>query len=367
MSAVYEKIEPGRWLVVGVGSALVDILAMEDDAFVETSGAVKGGMTLVDRETIERILSRTSSAPCIVPGGSACNTLLGIGRLGGAARFVGKRGDGPMGRLFEMDLRRHNVQPALLTSSLPTGRVLSIVTPDAQRSMFTFLGASSETRPAEIGNGCFDGAAVVHLEGYLLFNRELILAALDNAKAAGAKVSLDLASFTLVEESRDFLNQIVDRYVDILIANEDEAVAYTGIKDETEAVEALAEGVDIGVLKVGERGSYIRHDGETLAIPAAGSGPVVDTTGAGDLWASGFLYGLVNGMPLARCGALASACGYEVCRVVGAKIPDDGWQRIRPLLEGVAAIGGALSDLERPGDNDAPSIRPRLTAAGATS
>jgi len=169
-------------------------------------------------------------------------------------------------------------------------------------------------------------------------------------------VSLDLASFTLVGESRDFIEQIVDDYVDILIANEDEALAYTGIQEETEAVEALAEKVDIGVLKIGERGSFIRYDGETLAISAAGSGPVVDTTGAGDLWASGFLYGLVNGMPLAQCGALASACGYEVCRVVGAKIPDDGWQRIRTLFEGVAG-----------GDKDEPSLRPRSAAAGATS
>lgn len=342
MAAVYTKIEPGRKVVVGIGSALVDIIAMEDEAFIAKSGAVKGGMTLVDRDTIERVLSLSTAQRRIVPGGSACNTLLGVGRLGAGARFVGKCGKGPMGRLFEEDLRRHHVEPALLTSSSPTGRVLSIVTPDAQRSMFTYLGASSETLPSEISNGCFDQAAVVHVEGYLAFNRELILAALRNAKEAGARVSLDLASFTVVEASRDFLAKIVEEYVDILIANEDEALAYTGFSDELRAVEALAESVDIGVLKVGARGSYIRHQSQTLAVAPAGNAPVIDTTGAGDLWAAGFLYGIVNGMPLAECGALASACGYEVCQVMGAKISEEGWQRIRRLLP-AGAIDGAVA------------------------
>ena len=332
MASAYEKIEPGRGVVVGVGSALVDILAREDDSFIEKSGAAKGGMTLVDKDTIESMLALTSDAPRIVSGGSACNTVLGVGMLGGEARFVGKRGRGPMGDLFEADLLKHNVTPALLTSSLPTGRVLSIITPDAQRSMFTYLGASSRTLPSDVGDGCFDNAAVVHLEGYLLFNRELIVTALSNAKTAGARVSLDLASYTVVEQAKDFLQDMIDEYVDILIANEDEALAYTGCSDEAEAVEALAEKVDIGVLKVGARGSYIRYDGRSLAVPPAGGGAVVDTTGAGDLWASGFLFGLVNGLPLTRCGALGSACGYEVSKVVGAKIPEDGWQRIRRLL-----------------------------------
>lgn len=321
-----------RKLVVGVGSALVDILTHEDDAFLIQTGAVKGGMRYVDRQFIETVLSQASGRPKIVPGGSACNTVVGVGKLGGAARFVGKCGNGSWGSLFCKDLVDQNVEPAVIRSNSPTGRVLSIITPDAQRSMFTFLGASAETSPEEMHKGCFDGAAIVHIEGYLLFNPDLIMGALQAAKAVGARISLDLASFTVVEQSRELLADLVDHYVDIVMANEEEARAFTGAASETEALEMMAEKTDIAVVKVGPRGSYIARDGQTWKVDAMGDGRAVDTTGAGDLWASGFLFGLVKGYPLDQCGRIASACGYEVCQVVGATIPTDGWDRIRNLL-----------------------------------
>jgi len=320
-------------LIVGIGSALVDILALENDEFLNKLGARKGGMTLVTDNVIDNTLSMATKSTRIVPGGSACNTMVGIGKLGGAARFVGKLGEDELGKFFKNDLKENNVEPLLFTSSSPTGRVLSIITPDAQRSMFTCLGASSETKPEEITNDCFKDAAVVHIEGYLLFNRELILSALNTAKAAGALVSLDLASFTVVEESKDFLEKIIDDYVDILIANEDEAYAFTGKTDETQALNALSERADIAVLKLGKRGSYICRKGQRFRVKPKGSGFAVDTTGAGDLWAAGFLFGFVNGYPLEKCGELGSACGYEVCQVVGANIPDEGWQRIKELMK----------------------------------
>jgi sugar/nucleoside kinase (ribokinase family) len=329
----YDKIVTGRKVVVGVGSALIDILAHEDDAFVDQAGAVKGGMTYVDNEAIDRILERTTQAPAIVPGGSACNTMVGIGELGGQARFVGKCGNGRMGQLFRSDLKKHGVEPSLFASDSPTGRVLSIITPDAQRSMLTYLGASAETSAREIAAAPLDGAAVVHVEGYLLFNRELILAVLEAAKKAGARVSLDLASFNVVEEARDILPDLVAQYVDILIANEDESLAYTGIRDEAGALEALSRHVDLAVLKLGARGSRIAHQDQRLVVKSHGDGCAVDTTGAGDLWASGFLFGLVNQMPLAQCGDLGSLCGRAVCQVVGANIPADEWHTIRNGME----------------------------------
>jgi sugar/nucleoside kinase (ribokinase family) len=322
-----------RQLIVGIGSALVDILIHEKDEFLNKTGAVKGGMTLVDKKTIERTLALSSGNASIVPGGSACNTIVGIGKLGGAARFVGKCGKGEMGDLIESDLRKQNVEPKLFRSASPTGRVLSIISPDAQRSMFTYLGASAETRPEDISKQLFKDAAVVHIEGYLLFNPELIRAALTGAKSAGAKISLDLASFTVVEESKELLEQLVDSYVDVLIANEDEARAFTGYSDEHLAIEALSEQADVAVLKVGPRGSYISHAGNTIAVEPMGDGTALDTTGAGDMWAAGFLYGLVNGYPLEKSGQLGSACGYEVCQVVGANIPDEGWERIKIHLK----------------------------------
>ncbi|SLM30413.1 PfkB domain protein (fragment) [Desulfamplus magnetovallimortis] len=232
--------------------------------------------------------------------------------------------------------------------------MLSVITPDAQRSMFTSLGASTELLPSEVTAKLFEDTGIAVIEGYLLFNRDLMRAALDAAKKAGALVALDLASFEVINASMDILPDIIKNDVDILIANEDEARAYTGFSDETEAIEALSENVEIAVLKVGARGSYISSGGDVIYIkPVSGhfvpehsmsgasepeqylpgdSGPegveILDTTGAGDLWAAGFLYGVANGLSLKKSGQIASVCGFEVCRVVGAQIPEEGWERI---------------------------------------
>ena len=327
------KLQRGKTRIVGLGSALVDILVTESDEFVRRIGVKKGGMTLVAMPDLETILNQASTKPIVVPGGSACNTAVGIGRLGGQSRFVGKRGDDDTGQFFENALVERGVEPLLMTSSLPTGRVLSIITPDAQRTMITYLGASADTQPEEITQACFTDSAVVHMEGYLLFNPGLMTASLKAAKNAGALVSLDLASFTVVEQSKAILEDLIEQYVDILIANEDEAIAYTGLNDEARALDQLARYVNMAVLKVGARGSFIHHENRASHIPAQGAGTAIDTTGAGDLWASGFLFGLVNGYTREKCGRLASACGYEVCQVVGADIPAEGWIRIRKILE----------------------------------
>ena len=147
---LFPNIQDDKKLIVGVGNALIDILAYEDEDFVKKTGAAIGGMTYVEKEFIEQILAMPSKQPITVPGGSACNTIVGVGRLGGVARFIGKCGNGELGTFFENDLKRQNVEPALLRSNSPTGRVLSIVTPDAQRTMFTCLGASAEMLPQDI-------------------------------------------------------------------------------------------------------------------------------------------------------------------------------------------------------------------------
>ena len=330
---IYKGIDSQKRLVVGVGSALMDILARESDHFVEASGAIKGGMTYVDQSFIDSTVAKATDSPRVVPGGSACNTVVGIGQLGGTARFVGKCGNDDMGQMFSESLKHQQVEPHLLMSDAPTGRVLSIITPDAQRSMLTYLGAASEIQPEEINPSCFKGAAVVHIEGYLLFNRDLMMAVLQEAKRSGARISLDLASFNVVEEASDILPDLIRRYVDILIANEDEIQAFTGMDDERRALDALASHVDIGVLKLGARGSVIALDGHRIPIDPVGGDRVVDTTGAGDLWAAGFLHGLVRQMPIARCGMLGSHCGYAVCKDVGATIAASDWKKIRKLME----------------------------------
>jgi sugar/nucleoside kinase (ribokinase family) len=320
--------------IVGLGSALVDILIRESDDFIKDTGVAKGGMMLVDTTTIDRLVENSSAVPAIVPGGSACNTATGVAQLGGEALFVGKRGRDPLGDLFESELKKKGVSPGLFLSSAPTGKVLSIITPDAQRTMLTFLGASEKTRPEDMTPDLFKRAGIVHIEGYLLFNPDLMVAALKAAKQAGAKISLDLASFTVVDAAGDLLKTIVADYVDILIANEDEGRAFAGNKGDEAVLETLAANVETAVLKLGPRGSLISSGGKCVRVLPVEGGGIVDTTGAGDLWASGFLFGMVSDYPLDVCGRIASACGYEVCRVIGASIPSDGWGRIRAMISG---------------------------------
>jgi sugar/nucleoside kinase (ribokinase family) len=319
--------------ITGIGSALVDVLINETDQFLHKLNKEKGGMTYVTSAEQQDIISASSQIPVIVPGGAACNTILGIGNLGGTARFIGARGEDEYGDIFEDKVWECQVEPVLSYFDTPTGKVLSIVTPDAQRSMFTDLGASSLLDPADVTSQMFSDTAIALVEGYLLFNRDLMMAAVKAAKAAGALVALDLASFEVVNASQDILPDLVKEYVDILIANEDEAKAYTGESDESAALEKLSVNVTYAVLKVGSRGSYIWHNNTVTRIePVKGNAPV-DTTGAGDLWAAGFLYGIANGLSIEKSGRLGSMCGYEVCQVMGAQIPEQVWKKIRSTIE----------------------------------
>jgi sugar/nucleoside kinase (ribokinase family) len=319
--------------ITGIGSALVDVLINETDEFLHKLNKEKGGMTYVTSAEQQDIISASSQIPVIVPGGAACNTILGVGNLGGTARFIGARGEDEYGDIFEDKVWECQVEPVLSYFETPTGKVLSIVTPDAQRSMFTDLGASSLLDPADVTSQMFSDTAIALVEGYLLFNRDLMMAAVKAAKAAGALVALDLASFEVVNASQDILPDLVKEYVDILIANEDEAKAYTGESDEGAALEKLSVNVTYAVLKVGSRGSYIWHNNTVTRIePVKGNDPV-DTTGAGDLWAAGFLYGIANGLSIEKSGRLGSMCGYEVCQVMGAQIPEQVWEKIRATIE----------------------------------
>ncbi|MBU8910849.1 MAG: adenosine kinase [Desulfobacterales bacterium] len=318
--------------ITGIGSALVDILINESDQFLTNLEKEKGGMTLVEDKDIEQILAQTNQTPVVIPGGAACNTILGVGSLGGDARFIGRRGNDAYGETFEKQVVKCNVEPVVSISSSPTGKVLSVITPDAQRSMFTFLGASTELDPELITSDIFKGTAISMIEGYLLFNRDLMTAALKAARAAGSLIALDLASFEVVNASRDILEDIIKNFVDILIANEDEAKAYTGYDNEQKAIEKMSQHVTYAVLKLGKRGSYVSYNGTITRIQAQSGNDPIDTTGAGDLWAAGFLFGIAHGFSIEKSGRIASACGYEVCQVMGAQLPYDAWSRIKKLV-----------------------------------
>ena len=319
--------------IIAVGSALVDILIQESDAFLSSITDKKGGMLLVDVAMSESLLQKSSKSPTLVPGGSACNTCIGLAKLGNTTSFIGKRGEDELGALLETALRTSGVEPLLLTASQPTGRVVSIITPDAQRTMFTYLGAASETKSEDINIKQFENSSLVYLEGYLLFNEPYVRKILFCAQQAGAKICLDLASFTVVEASKSILPDLIHQYIDILIANEDEAFAYTGEKDHHKALEIMSTCAALTIVKRGKHGSIISYNGTVTPIGIAGNGNVLDTTGAGDLWASGFIYGIVNGLSIEESGNLGSLCGYEVCKVLGAHIPDVGWERIKSTIK----------------------------------
>lgn len=319
--------------ITGIGSVLVDLLINEKDEFLESIGKEKGGMTLVENnQEIEDILRKTDTEANIVAGGAACNTIVGVAKLGGDAKFIGMRGRDEYGDDYEDQLLKNNVILDIFLSDMPTGKVLSIITEDAQRSMFTFLGASSGLDPEKIISDMFKDTKIAVIEGYLLFNRDLMLAALRAAKEAKALITLDLASFEVVNASKDILDDIILKYVDILIANEDEAEAFTGLTDEMQALEKMSKNVEYAVLKVGGKGSFISHKGKVIKIDPLKGANAIDTTGAGDLWAAGFLFGLAHGYSIEQSGKIASACGYEVVQVIGAQIPEHGWKRIKQIL-----------------------------------
>ncbi|MCD4744100.1 MAG: adenosine kinase [Desulfobacteraceae bacterium] len=319
--------------ITGIGAALIDLLINEKDEFLENIGKEKGGMTLVENShEIESILDKTDEKAEVVIGGAACNTIVGVAKLGGDAKFIGKRGKDEYGDTYEDQLLKNNVIPDFFLSNMPTGKVLSIITEDAQRSMITFLGASSTLDPDKITSEMFKETKIAVIEGYLFFNRDLMLAALRAAKEAKALIALDLASFEVVKASKDILDDIILKYVDILIANEDEAEAFTGLTDEMQALDKMSKNVEYAVLKVGEKGSFISHKGKVIKIDPLKGANAIDTTGAGDLWAAGFLFGLAHGYSIEQSGKIASACGYEVVQVIGAQIPEHGWKRIKQIL-----------------------------------
>jgi len=319
-----------RLRIIGVGSALVDQLAQVPEAFLATVRGGKGGMVLVDDAEMAAVLARLPRPPAQAPGGSAANTAVGAARLGLPARLLAKVGADANGAFYRQALDAAGVAGVALKESAdaPTGRCLALVTPDRQRTMRTCLGASATLSPAEITVADFADCALAHIEGYLLFNDALMQHVLATAKAAGCRVSLDLAAPEIVREKRAVLPRLLREYADIVFANEDEAAEFAGTRDARAALQQLRACCPTAAVKLGVRGALIAHGNEVCEVPARVV-KAVDTTGAGDLWAAGFLYGLLNGLSPYDAGCCGAWAGAEVVQVTGAVIPEQGWQRLR--------------------------------------
>ncbi len=317
--------------ILGIGNALVDIITMlNDDQIIRSLQLPKGSMTLVDRSMSERIqFAIEDEKRLLVTGGSVANAINGIANLGVPCGFLGTVGRDDLGKLFENEQIAQGIQPLLIHSELPTGRAVGLVEPGGERTFATYLGAASELYPNDITPERLNGFDLFFVEGYLVYNHALIMAAAQAAKKAGLTIALDLASYNVVEANLGLLNELVDTYVDIIFANEEEAKSFTGMEP-LEAVENLAGRCDLAIVKVGKEGAYIQQGAFQCKIAAAGD-LVVDTTGAGDFFAAGFLSGLAKGYNLEKSGKLGALLASRVIRVPGAKLTAEEWKEIRKI------------------------------------
>ncbi|MFV0392704.1 MAG: adenosine kinase [Paludibacteraceae bacterium] len=324
--------------VLGIGNALTDILfQIGNDDLLTKLDLIKGGMQLIENTQSERIQSNFPlSSAVMATGGSASNTINGIAKLGTPTGFIGKIGDDTIGRFFSENSLENGVIPHMLFSQTPSGHCTILVSPDSERTLCTFLGAASELATEDLAPKIFEGYDFFHIEGYLVQNHALIRTALKMAKEAGLTTSIDLASFNVVKENLDFLREITEKYVDITFANEDEAYVFTG-KKPRKAIDEIAKLCKIAVVKIGKDGSYIRS-GDEFYIVEPHIVNSVDATGAGDLYASGFLYGLANDYPLEACGKIGSLVSSRVVEVIGAKMSEDTWTDISGKVKEIVRI-----------------------------
>ena len=318
--------------ILGIGSALVDILTqIPDEKILKELNLPKSSMTYVDAKTSVEIGNKLAYlGNQMASGGSAANTMSGLAQLGVEAGFLSKIGEDEIGRFFEKQMTESHVKPLMLKSETPSGRVQALVTADGERTFATCLGAAAEMCADDIKPELFDGWDIFYVEGYLVANPTMLRKAVETAKAQGMTIAIDLASYNVVEESRDFLMELINNYVDIVFANEHEALALTGMEPEN-ALHFIAEHSDIAVVKIGAKGAYIQRGNEIVTIPPM-KADVVDTTGAGDMWAAGFLAGLVKGENLQKCGMMGAIVAKNIIEVVGAKMDSSRWEKIHAAI-----------------------------------
>lgn len=321
--------------VLGMGNALVDIMTrLDSDDILYRLRFPKGSMQLVDKNLSDKIMNQTDSfEKTLASGGSAANTIHGLANMGIQTGFIGSVGDDELGIFFREDMLSQNINPILFKGESETGKAIALITPDTERTFATFLGASIELTSDQLSSDHYKGYDYFYIEGYLVQDHDLIGKAVRLAKENELLVLLDLASFNVVAENREFLEGIIKPYVDIVFANEEEARAYTG-KGPSEALETISRQCRIAVVKTGNKGSLIKS-GDTFHKIEPIRAISVDTTGAGDLYAAGFLYALVEGMSLDKCGQVGSILSGKVIEVIGPKMDVEKWAEAKQMVDNV--------------------------------
>ncbi len=339
--ALEDKIDRMK-SILGMGNALTDILAvLQDDTLLRQFHLPKGSMQHVDMQTGDRIwqvLRQTGVQ--YVAGGSAANTVAGTAIFGMPSGFIGKVGDDELGHLFKSDQEQYGIRSMLLKGVNPSGRAMVFITaPNAERTFAVYLGAALELVPEDLRPEFFEGYDYFHIEGYLVQNQNLVRRAVELAKAAGCTVSLDMASYNVVESNEAFLHDIVEHYVDIVFANETEARSFTRLGPR-EALDEIARHCSIAVVKVGKDGSMVKSGDEYHYIEAWPA-DTIDATGAGDTYAAGFLYAHSLGMPLRVCGEAGSIIAAKVVEVIGTKIDIPRWKEAKNEIRALFAANRA--------------------------
>jgi sugar/nucleoside kinase (ribokinase family) len=316
-----------RFDVTAIGNAIVDVLAQAEDEFLIEQRLAKGAMSLIDAADAERLYALMGPG-VEVSGGSAANTAAGIAALGGRAAYVGKVADDQLGDVFAHDIRASGVtyDTPRLANGLSTARCLIFVTPDAHRTMQTFLGATTQLGPEDLNLDYVTASKVLYLEGYLWDQPRAKKAMRDaaiKAREAGVKVSLTLSDAFCVDRFRTEFIELVDHHVDILFANESEIMSLYQTDTFDAALQAVRGRCEIAVLTRSEKGSVVASGAEVHVIDAEPGVPVVDTTGAGDAYAAGFLYAYTQGYDLATCGKLGGIMAAEVISHFGPRVEGD--------------------------------------------
>jgi sugar/nucleoside kinase (ribokinase family) len=319
--------------ILGIGNALVDVMTIiNDDNILDKFTLPKGSMQLVDKEKSELVKSETMEMKrSLASGGSAANTIHGLAMLGVKTGFIGSIGKDEMGDFFENDMKNAGINTILSRRNSMTGTALALISPDSERTFATYLGAAVELEANDLDPGNFKGYNILYLEGYLIFNKVLVEKACNIAKKQKMKIALDLASYNVVDAKLDDFKEITEKYVDIVFANEEETRSFTGMKPE-DALNFISQFCEVAVIKVGREGSWIKGGDEIIKV---GPHPVncKDTTGAGDLYASGFLYGYSRNFDLEKCGFIGSLVAGKVIEIIGARMDEDKWDEIKNEIE----------------------------------
>lgn len=316
--------------ILGIGNALTDVsVILKSDDILTELGLPKGGMVHIDDVLFKKIQQMIGQHHVtITPGGSIANSCRAMGHLGVPAGFVGKVGHDKIGQLYARSLTEVGVEDLLVVSpNLSSGVCTSFISQGGERTFADHMEASIDLKAEDLNPGIFNEYNYLFLEGYLVQNHELIEQGAKMAKEAGMKVAMDLASYNIILEDHEFCTYLVNKYVDIIFANENEAKVLTG-HEPYEAVRKLTQCCDIAIIKMGVKGSIIATK-EELSEAHAKKANCIDSTGAGDCFAGGFLYGLVNGHNLKQCAEIGSIIAAEIVQVVGTELPQEKWIDIK--------------------------------------